>query len=158
MADAPLDPGLALDAVLPIVQRLLAAEPKLSIAPIRFAVNGEAFDANINLVSNPGSLPAQPAIDLQDPSLWTSVVSVDARLSAAKPLAEMIAQQVVMMQLAGAMPPDQLEQMAAAQAGLVLVTLTSQGMILDEGDNYGASLEFSNGMLLLNGQPMPMGF
>lgn len=157
MIDAPLDPGLTLDTILPIVQRLLAAEPKLSIAPIRFAVNGEAFDANINLVSNPGSLPAQPAIDLQDPSLWTSVVSVDARLSAAKPLAEMIAQQVVMMQL-GAMPPDQLEQMAAAQAGLVLVTLTSQGMIVDEGDNYVASLEFSNGMLMLNGQPMPMGF
>jgi uncharacterized protein YdgA (DUF945 family) len=153
----PADPDQALADIMPIAVRLLEAGPSLSISPVRFAINGEAFDANMRFASDMSNLPPQAAIDLQDTAMWTRVVSADAQLTATKPLAEMIAQRIMMMQLGSSMPPDQAEQMAAAQAGLMLVALSSQGMIVDGGDTYGATIEFANGMLLLNGNPLPTG-
>jgi len=53
------------------------------------------------------------------------------------------------------MPPEQRRLLADAQAGLMLVTLTSQGILIDAGDTYRAELRLADGALTLNGGPLP---
>jgi hypothetical protein len=53
------------------------------------------------------------------------------------------------------MPPEQRRLLADMQAGLMLVTLVSQGMIVDAGDTYRAELSVVDGAVTLNGGPLP---
>jgi uncharacterized protein YdgA (DUF945 family) len=53
--------------------------------------------------------------------------------------------------------PDQLANMAAGQATLMLGMLSAQGIVVDTGDSFRARLEFRDGQLLANGQPLGLG-
>lgn len=152
------DPEAMLDEMLPILQRMLAAGPSLSIDPISFVLDGEPFVTTVRVDSDAAALPQAGSFDLEDPSLWLDVLTLDAQAAVSKPLAETLAVRFVSMQLGGqGMPPAQAEQMARAQAGFMIVTLVSQGMLVDDGDNYTAALRFTNGALTLNGNPLPFG-
>ena len=63
------------------------------------------------------------------------------------------------LQLAGdeSIPPDQLDYMAEAQSGFMLTILVGQGMLIEDGDNYRSSLDYTDGALTLNGGPLPFG-
>jgi uncharacterized protein YdgA (DUF945 family) len=39
----------------------------------------------------------------------------------------------------------------------MLTMLTSQGLLIEDGDNYRSSLDYTDGMLTLNGSPLPFG-
>jgi len=53
--------------------------------------------------------------------------------------------------------PEQRRQLAEAQAGLILVTLVSQGILVDAGDTYRVEMRLADGALTLNGTPLPFG-
>jgi len=75
-----------------------------------------------------------------------------------KPLAQRLAVLVSQMQLNdGTMPPDQLEYMAEAQAGLIIVQLVGQGVLLEDAEGYRTALRFADGALTLNGNALPFG-
>lgn len=158
VASPPEEPEAMLEDIRPLLERLLAAEPRLAIEPLHFLVDGEPFTATVELETAPDAMPAAGTLSLDDPTLWQSLIVLDAEAQVAKPLAETLAVSIMSMQLGGAgMPPDQAEQMARAQAGFMLVTLVGQGMLLDEGDNYVARLTYENGSVTLNGAPLPFG-
>lgn len=157
-ATPPTGPDAALAEMLPILERLLAAEPSMSIDPISFMLDGEPFLMTVRVDSDAGALPQGGAFDLQDPALWIDLLTLDAQATVSKPLAETLVVRTVSMQLGNqGMPPGQAEQMARAQAGFMLVTLVGQGMLVDDGENYTAELSFDDGALTLNGNPLPFG-
>jgi uncharacterized protein YdgA (DUF945 family) len=55
-------------------------------------------------------------------------------------------------------PPEQLDFMAEGQSGLMVAMLVGQGVLLEEGDSYRTSFEFTDGSMTLNGSPLPFGF
>jgi uncharacterized protein YdgA (DUF945 family) len=57
----------------------------------------------------------------------------------------------------GSTTDDELDAMAAAQAGFWLVTLAGQGMIEDSGDTYVTDVTFAAGELSINGTQVPFG-
>jgi uncharacterized protein YdgA (DUF945 family) len=63
------------------------------------------------------------------------------------------------MQYSGSssLPPEQLAYMAEAQAGLILITLVGQGVLVEEGAAYRTDLRFADGALTVNGQSLPLG-
>ena len=55
------------------------------------------------------------------------------------------------------MDDAELEDMAKAQAPMMLAAMVAQGYIRDEGANYSVSASFDNGALTVNGNPIPLG-
>ena len=51
----------------------------------------------------------------------------------------------------------ELEDMARAQAPMMLGAMVGQGFIRDEGTTYRVSASYDNGALTVNGTPMPLG-
>jgi uncharacterized protein YdgA (DUF945 family) len=152
------DPRQLLAALAPSVERLLAAEPSVAIDPLRFELNGEPFEARLALAARNDALPPAGALDLRDPTLWLAVVDATANASLSKQLGLAIATQAAATQIAATgAPPDQVESMAEAQAGLMLVTLVAQGMLVDDGQRYSVEIAFTDGALTVNGSPLPFG-
>ena len=147
------------DAIEPAIVRLLEREPSASVDPLRFDWNGDAFEAEVFLEANPAAWP----VDLDDGGLWATLVNGTAELSAAKPLAERLAVQIVKSQLTArlmegdSIPFEALDTMAEAQAGLVLTMLSAQGLLEDTGSLYRARVVLENGLMTINGQPLPFG-
>jgi uncharacterized protein YdgA (DUF945 family) len=157
------DPDALLADLGQVFDRLLERGPSLTLDPIRFSMNGEPFSANVRVVTDPSALPPSPR-NLQDPTTWLAFASVNAEADVSKTLAQSIAHQFVRQQLVAAgeaagapMPEDQLDEMAAAQAGLLLVQLSGQGFLEDAGESYTTTLEFGSGELTVNGAAIPLG-
>jgi uncharacterized protein YdgA (DUF945 family) len=55
-------------------------------------------------------------------------------------------------------PPEQLAAQAEAQASLVLLLISSQGLIVDQGDTWTTTFSLENGVPTANGRPIPLGF
>jgi uncharacterized protein YdgA (DUF945 family) len=134
----------------------LAAGPTFTIDPLRFRIDGEPFTARLELATNPATFPATGSVDLDNwlallPAL-RSTVSVDVSKKLARQIAALTAE---MRYVDEGMPPEQRRLLADAQAGLMLVTLISQGVLVDAGDTYRAELRLADGALTLNGGPLP---
>jgi len=155
-----VEPGVLANEMQPVIRRLLAAGPALSLDPIRFLMNDEMFAASVHLQTDPAALPPGGAFDVQDPSLWMSLLSGTADATVSKELARRLAIQVSRTQLAatGELSPDEVDAMAEAQSGLLLVALSGQGILEDQGDTYSTTLVFEDGALSLNGTLLPFGF
>jgi uncharacterized protein YdgA (DUF945 family) len=156
------DPDEMLATLTPVLWRLLEGGPSLTVDPIAFSMNGEPFSANILVETDPAALPGGRR-DLLDPALWLAVASVNAEADVSKALAQRIAEQFMRGQLAAAgaaggeaIPEDELAAMAEAQAGFLLVTLSGQGFLEDNGESYTASLRFAAGELTVNGTIVPL--
>jgi uncharacterized protein YdgA (DUF945 family) len=156
---AAQDPAAVLTSLGPQIERALAAGPSLALDPISFRVDGESFEGRVELATNTARLPPAGTLDFDNPLLVLGLLNSDAELRVSKPLAERLAVLASQLQLGndGSIPPDQLEYMAEAQAGLLLVTLVGQGVLLEEGGVYRTALRFTDGALTLNGSALPFG-
>ena len=134
----------------------LAAGPSFVLDPLRFRLDGEPFTARLEIAANPAALPATVSVD---PDNWLALLPAlrtTATVDVSKKLARDIAVLAAEMRSADdGMPPDQRRLLADMQAGLMLVTLVSQGMLVDAGDTYHAELRLTDGALTLNGGPLP---
>jgi len=134
----------------------LAAGPSFVLDPLRFRFDGEPFTARLEIAANPAALPATGSVD---PDNWLALLPAlrsTASVDVSKKLARDIAVLVAEMRFADdGMPPDQRRLLADMQAGLMLVTLISQGMLVDAGDTYHAELSLADGAVTLNGGPLP---
>jgi uncharacterized protein YdgA (DUF945 family) len=134
----------------------LAAGPSFTIDPLRFRIDGEPFTAHLEIAANPAAFAATDSVDLDSwlallPAL-RSTVNVDVSKKLAREIAVLTAE---MRYVDDTMPPEQRRLLADAQAGLMLVTLTSQGILVDTGDTYRAELRLADGAVTLNGGPLP---
>jgi len=151
------------DEVQPAVLRLLAEGPAASIDRLRFAVNGETFEASARAAADPAALPPGGTADIRDPALWMAVLGGRAEAAVAKSLVEQIAIAVAKSQIGGrimageSMPDQSIDALARTQAGLAIALLSAQGLIEDAGDVYRTVLQLENGRLTVNGQPLPFG-
>lgn len=148
-----------LAALTPLVARALAGNPSLVLNPVRFTLNDEPFDAHAEFTTDPAALPPPGALDLEDPGLWLAVVKSQATVKISKLLAKQLAVVAVQTRLANDMPlpPEQLHSLAEAQAGLVLAALAGQGMLRNDGDSYLSDIKVADGLLTVNGRPLPLG-
>jgi uncharacterized protein YdgA (DUF945 family) len=134
----------------------LAAGPSFTIDPLRFRIDGEPFTAHLEIAANPATFAGTGSVDLDNwlallPAL-RSTVTVDLSKKLAHEMAALTAE---MRYVDDGMPPEQRRLLADAQAGLMLVTLISQGILVDAGDTYRAELRLADGALTLNGGPLP---
>jgi uncharacterized protein YdgA (DUF945 family) len=155
------DPGTIAAALVPHLERALRAGPSLRVDPIRFRYDDEPFQGRVEVTTNPERLPPAGTLSLDNPMLFMSVVNTKAELSVSKTLAGQLATLAARMQIAQAdptMPPEQLDYMAEGQSGLMLTMLVGQGVLVEEGDLYRTSFDFTDGSMTLNGNPLPFGF
>jgi uncharacterized protein YdgA (DUF945 family) len=142
----------------PALGRALAAGPSLVLDPIRFSVNEEPFTARLEVAANPAALPAAGAFDPEDPLTLLPALRSAANVDVSKKLARDIVVLATEMRLGdNSLAPEQQRQLAEAQAGLILVTLVSQGILVDAGDTYRVEMRLADGALTLNGTPLPLG-
>ena len=148
-ADSAADIGKAL-------AHALAAGPSFTIDPLRFRIDGEPFTAHLEIAANPAAFSATGSVD---PDNWLALLPAlrsTATVDVSKKLAREIAVLTAEMRYADdGMPPEQRRLLADAQAGLMLVTLISQGILVDAGDTYRAELRLADGAVTLNGGPLP---
>jgi uncharacterized protein YdgA (DUF945 family) len=157
---AGLDPEAIAASLGPHLERALRAGPSLTLDPFRFRYDGEPFEGRVEVTTNPARLPPAGTLTLDNPLLMLSVVNTKADVRMSKTLAGQLATLGSRMQLSydPTIPPDQLDYMAEAQSGLMLTMLVGQGVLIEEGDGYRTSLDYTDGSLTLNGNPLPFGF
>lgn len=142
----------------PALGRALAAGPSLVLDPVRFSVNEEPFTARLEVAANPTALPAAGTFDPEDPATLLPALRSAAKVEVSKKLARDIVVLASQMRLGdNSLAPEQRRQLAEAQAGLILVTLVSQGILVDAGDTYRVEMRLADGALTLNGTPLPFG-
>jgi uncharacterized protein YdgA (DUF945 family) len=143
----------------PHLERALKAGPSLTLDPLRFRYDDEPFEGRIEIATNTERLPPAGTLDLDNPLLLLGLVNADAEVRLSKLLAAELATLSARLQLAGddSVPPEQLEYMAEAQSGLMLTMLIGQGVLVEDGDGYRTSLQFRDGTVTLNGNPLPFG-
>ena len=95
-------------------------------------------------------------VDPEDLAAVLPALSGVATVDVSKNLARQIAVVATEMRYSDAsLAPEQSRLLAEAQAGLILVTLVSQGILHDAGDTYRAELRLADGALALNGAALP---
>ena len=158
-AAAGADPDAITASLAPHLERALRAGPSLTLDPIRFRYDGEPFDGRVEITTNPARLPPAGTLALDNPLLMLSVVNTKADLRMSKTLAGQLATLSARMQLATdpTIPPEQLDYMAEAQSGLMMTMLVGQGVLIEESDGYRTSVDYTDGSLTLNGNPLPFG-
>ncbi|HEY3517763.1 MAG TPA: YdgA family protein [Gammaproteobacteria bacterium] len=155
------DPETIAAALVPHLERALRAAPSVTVDPIRFRYDDEPFVGRVEITANPARLPPAGTLSLDNPLLFMSLVNTKAELSLSKTLAGQLATLAARVQIAQTdptIPPEQLDYMAEGQSGLMLTMLVGQGVLVEDGDLYRTSLDFSDGSMTLNGNALPFGF
>jgi uncharacterized protein YdgA (DUF945 family) len=131
----------------------------MTFDPLRFRYDDEPLEGRLALTTNTARLPTAGTVPLDNPLLLLGLVNADANVRMSKPLASGLATLAVRLQLAAdeSIPPDQLDYMAEAQAGLMLAMLAGQGMLVEDGDGYRCAFQLNDGVMTLNGNPLPFG-
>lgn len=146
----------------PVVLRLLAGGPSFAIETLRFALDGDPFEAALRLDIDAAALPQSGIADLSDIALWGRLVSGRGEISAAKSLVERLSVSAMKAQLrrqqaeGQEMPGDSLDALAHAQVGLGLAMLDAQGLIKDTGALYRTVVTLENGRLTVNEQTVQL--
>lgn len=158
-AAAAGDPEVLVSSFGPILERALRTGPSLTLDPIRFRYDGEPFDGRLEVTANTARLPPAGTLHVDNVLMLLGLVNVRAELRVSRVLAAQLAELGARMQLASdpSVPPDQLEYMAEAQSGLMLTMLVGQGVLIEDGDNYRSAVDYTDGALTLNGNPLPFG-
>ena len=158
-AAAGADPRTIVASVGPILERALKAGPSLALDPLRFRYDGEPFDGRLEITTNTARLPAAGTLSLENPLALLSLVNTQAEVRLSKALAVTLATLAARRQLGAdrSVPPDQLEYMAEAQSGLMLTQLVGLGVLVEDGDDYRSVLDYTDGAVTLNGNPLPFG-
>jgi uncharacterized protein YdgA (DUF945 family) len=158
-AAAGADPATLTASLGPHLERALQRGPSMTLDPIRFRYDDEPFTGRVEITTNPARLPPAGTLSLDNPLLMLSVVNARAELRVSKTLAGQLAAFGARMQLGNdpTIPPEQLEYMAEAQSGLMLTMLVGQGVLIEDGDGYRTSFDYTDGSMTLNGNPLPFG-
>jgi uncharacterized protein YdgA (DUF945 family) len=159
-AAAAGEPEETLVAALgPHLERALKAGPSLRLEPLRFRYDDEPFEGRVEITTNTQRLPPAGTLDLDNPLLILGVLNADVEVRLSKLLAADLATLAARLQLGAdeSVPPDQLEYMAEAQSGLMLTMLVGQGVLIEDGEGYRSSVQFRDGTITLNGNPLPFG-
>ena len=129
------------------LERALKAGPSLTLDPIRFRYGGEPFDGRIEVTTNPERLPPAGTLSLDNPLMMLGLVDTKADVRLSKTLAGQLATLGARMQLGSdpTIPPDQLDYMAEAQSGLMLTMLVGQGVLIEDGEGYRTSVDYTDG-------------
>lgn len=162
----PADPNDA-DALMALFTEptydMLAGGVVAKLEPVRFSYNNQPFDADMTIRAKPANLPPKNAFTLDNPLIFMNLFAVDANLTVDSAMAiEMAIPQVKQQLLAGVpegteVDEAQLDDMARAQAPMMMGALVGQGILRQEGSNYVMNAQYDNGALLVNGNPMPLG-
>jgi uncharacterized protein YdgA (DUF945 family) len=158
-AAAAADPATLAASLGPLLERALKAGPSLTLDPIRFRYDGEPFDGRIEVTTRPDQLPPAGTLTLDNPLMMLGLVNAKADLRLSKTLAGQLATLGARLQLGSdpTIPPDQLEYMVEAQAGLMVTLLVGQGVLIEDGENYRTAVDYTDGSVTLNGSPLPFG-
>lgn len=153
------DPAAIAASLGPHLERALRRGPSLTVDPLRFRYDGEPFDGSAEVTTNTARLPAAGTLYLDNPLLLAGFVDAKADLRLSKALAAELAALAARAQLGAdpTIPLDQLEYMAEAQSGLMIAMLVGQGVLLEQGDEYSSSIEYTDGVAKLNGNVLPFG-
>jgi uncharacterized protein YdgA (DUF945 family) len=156
-AAAGVDPAALAESLAPHFERALRAGLSIAVDPLRFRYDGEPFDARVEITTNAARLPAAGLLRLDNPLALLGLFDVNAELRVAKPLATRLATIAARQQLGTdpTIPPEQLDYMAEAQSGLVLATLIGQGVLVEDGEAYRSSFDYTDGAITLNGNALP---
>ncbi len=156
------DPSAWMAAMRTPVHQMLTAGLTVQIAPLSFIYNDKPFNAQLSLSALPQALPGLDTFQLDDLSMWMSVIRMEADVTLHRELAtELLIPQIKQQLLAG-VPADtevdeaQLEDMARAQAPLMLGALIGQGVFRADDNNLSVAAEYSNGAMTVNGNPFPL--
>jgi uncharacterized protein YdgA (DUF945 family) len=157
------DPSALSEQLQVLLQDLLATSPTLAYDPIEFEYFGDSFSADIVVRGSAASAAALDSFTLENPAWIAQVVDVSAHIDVAKALARRLANQAVTAQIESqlggqGLPPGQdVAAMAEEQVDVMLTTVVGQGFVVDTGERYTTAVEFANGVLTINGNPMPFG-
>jgi uncharacterized protein YdgA (DUF945 family) len=158
------DPTELADLFQPAVDAALRRGFDIDVAPIEFSTPLGSLDSSIGIVVDGSSIPAGQVLDIRNIAVLLGVLTIDADIRVTKALALQIAAAVMRPQLAAALadtgqPVSEVELDAAAdaQAGLLFVSATGTGVAIDDGTNYISSIQFRDGGLIVNGEPLPNG-
>ena len=150
-----------LKSVSPIVYQIMANSPKWIVSPLRFTANEEPFESDFRMTIDGSKLPAATEFDFTKGWTWHPALGGNANASISEPLATTLAVASTRSQLAEALAdqdgftPEQINEMATNQALIVMEGLVGRGLIQRTDGTLGAQVSWDNGVLLLNGQPMP---
>jgi len=139
---------------------LLEQDPEFDIKNISATLPEGKFDVNAKAQTvGITNLPT----DLRDQEFWLSHLLAEANLNSDKAVAQMLASQYMLSQLAAnpqaaEMSVEQINQIAAQQAPAMLDALIQQGFIVEENGVYKAAATFKDKKMLLNGKEIPLPF
>jgi len=137
------------------------ASVDVSIDPIAFDLNDDHFETRMNVRIDGDRLPAMDELEAR-PDALLMALSGDARMQATENLVNFMARSFVSQQIMATVTPEQqitpeeIESIINAQTPILLAQLVSQGMIVKGEGSYSGELKFSNGMLNLNGNEIPL--
>ena len=159
------DPTAMVASVMPLIDRIVAGSPELTIDPLQFTLAEGDFNGRLHLGLNGSALPTGSINDFMNPAVAIQAITADAEITAAKPLVEMIAKFVTTQNMpamtgpdGGPLPPEQLAAMVDAQVAQSLGMLAALGLLRDSGNDYTCTVAFQDGALTANGQPVPLPF
>lgn len=152
--------------MLPLLDRLVAASPELTLEPVQFTMPDGSLDARVSVLLDGSALPTGSTSDFMDMQVAMNALTAEADITIDKPLARLLAGLIVSENMPPTMlgpdgqpvPPEQQEAMIAAQAVQMLTTLTSLGIFSDTGTSYRSLLRLEDGAATANGQPIPFMF
>ncbi|MGB5248918.1 MAG: DUF945 family protein [Gammaproteobacteria bacterium] len=149
--------SLAIDA--------LRTNPGFSVKPARFVLNGQHFEARVGLGFDGSALP--PNLNLAmlsaNPAFITGGLSARGNVETAEPLARRMAKSFMRGEIMRTLPPEseadytEIEAVATQQSSMMIDSLIMQGLIERHFGSLSTDFSFDNGVLLVNGQPIPLG-
>ena len=160
------DPEELIAELMPVLEQLLAGAPVMSIDPLGFSMPEGNASGRVTISLDPAAIPPGGVLD---PAVMASAMqsaAINFDLTASKTLVSHLAQLVLLQQTSVidfgiqgqvVVPPEQAAANARAQADLVLLMLSTQGLITDNGDNWSTSISIENGRPMANGQPLLLG-
>jgi uncharacterized protein YdgA (DUF945 family) len=154
--------AVMLTRIQPLMRELLAEGPQLAVAPLSFVLNGDQVLLNLRLAVIGERIPDNLMAGMEDPLSMFDMIDLEADATVAKQLLEELAANVARTQILNAQAAgrpvndDEIEAMAAAQANLILLVLSAQGLITDAGENYSATISIRQGTLTVNGTELPL--
>ncbi|WIO75086.1 YdgA family protein [Porticoccaceae bacterium LTM1] len=133
----------------------LPLSPVIAITDLSFEYAGEKLSSNARVEFDGSNMT--PPIDLNNPMMMLVNLVVDAEANISEGLALKIASRAMAEQMAGnpqveGMSPDDIQQMAEAQAGMML----QMGFLEKTENGYRAVFSMKEGAMTLNGEQLPM--
>lgn len=155
---ASADPTMLGLQALPILDRILATGPSISLDPIRFTMDGNSLDAVLTVTIDPSAMPTGSTMDFMNSSVAMSAIGANLEMTASKALVQELVsfgiEQQMAMQLQS-MTVSEAEAMVQQTRDQMIALVVGQGMVIDEGDTYSTTVVFQNGAATVNGTPIP---